>query len=58
MDTLSYKSSTLILNTPRGSEFIGYIYRHRTTKATEWTRQETRAPRLHIPWFVVIVHKV
>jgi hypothetical protein len=26
MDTLSYNSSALILNTPRGSEFIGYIY--------------------------------
>jgi hypothetical protein len=27
MDILSYNSSALILNTPRGSEFIGYIYR-------------------------------
>lgn len=26
-DTLSYNGSALIFNTPRGSEFIGYIYR-------------------------------
>ncbi len=26
-DTLSCNGSALIFNTPRGSEFIGYIYR-------------------------------